>query len=163
MPHDFRCWFDKFMYCRQEFPDSKHGHEKELPVAHFTPRVKKSPKDNNFPHFLKGEIAKVYRVKRPILPTDYFCWVWILAQSWNLLLKYLFGHSQLKHNIKMVTPPLCFNSFKEVSHKPVLNAMLVLEGTQVDLELKWGLWSDRTAFCPPRSATGLWVLNLNDT
>lgn len=67
------------MYCRQEFPDSKHGHEKELPVAHFTPRRvkkgKKIPKRQQFfPIYLfKAEVTKVYEGKEPILPTNYFC------------------------------------------------------------------------------------------
>jgi len=26
------------MYCRQEFPDSKHKHERELPASPFTPQ-----------------------------------------------------------------------------------------------------------------------------
>lgn len=60
------------MYCRQEFPDSKHGHEKELPVAHLIPRVKKgknNPQKTTI--LLKTEITKLYQ--RPICQQIAFC------------------------------------------------------------------------------------------
>lgn len=151
------------MYCRQEFPDSKHGHEMELPVAHLIPRVKKgknNPQKTTI--LLKTEITKLYQ--RPICQQIAFVEFGYWQRVGNFSLNTCWDTNNSSINTTMVTPPLCFNSFKEVSHEPVLSAMLVLRGTQVDLKLKWEVWSNRTnRFFPLRSPTTQWVLNLNGT